>query len=68
VPQSTAPEKLVRQTKSIPELFLRRIGETPHKEAYRYPIGDDWRSMTWRETGDRVQAIAAGLLALGLAL
>jgi long-chain acyl-CoA synthetase len=66
-PQSTAPEKLARQTKSIPELFLRRVAETPHKEAYRYPIGDDWRSMTWRETGERVRAVAAGLLALGLA-
>lgn len=37
MPQSTAPETLVRKTKSIPELFLRRIADTPHKEAYRYP-------------------------------
>jgi len=64
--QSTAPEKLVRQTKSIPELFLRRTAELPEKEAYRYPVGDDWRSMTYRQTGERVRAIAAGFLSLGL--
>ena len=28
--------------------------------------GDGWESLTWRETGERVSAIAAGLLALGI--
>ncbi|NJQ04819.1 AMP-dependent synthetase/ligase [Streptomyces lonarensis] len=53
-------------------LFLERVEATPEKEAYRYPVPapdggpDMWRSYTWAEAADRVYAIAAGLLALGL--
>ncbi|MEZ4359848.1 MAG: long-chain fatty acid--CoA ligase [Kofleriaceae bacterium] len=63
---SQAAETLVRKTKSISELFLRRVGESPNREAFRYPVGSEWRSMTWRAAGDRVKAIAAGLIELGL--
>ena len=63
---STAPESFTRTTATIPALFLERIGQTPHREAYRYPVGDEWRSLTWKAAGERVKAIAAGLLALGL--
>jgi len=66
VPTSIAPEKLVRRSKSLPELFRRRVAQTPDREAYRYPVADQWRSMTWRQAGERVRAIAGGLLALGL--
>jgi long-chain acyl-CoA synthetase len=62
----TAPEKLTRKTKSIAQLLATRVQETPDREAYRYPVGDQWRSMTWRQAGERVRAIAAGLLSLGL--
>jgi long-chain acyl-CoA synthetase len=52
----------------------RRVHDTPDREAYRYPVGqgsgqgsgESWRSMTWRQSGERVKAIAAGLLSLGL--
>ncbi len=64
--ESTAPEKLTRRTTSIAQLLAARVQETPDREAYRYPVGDDWRSMTWRQAGERVKAIAAGLLSLGL--
>ncbi len=64
--ESTAPEKLVRNTTSIAQLLATRVQDTPDREAYRYPVGDDWRSMTWRQAGERVKAIAAGLLSLGL--
>src|SRR6185295_16727747 len=64
--QSSAPERLVRKTTSIAQLFSRRVQETPDREAFRYPVGDQWRSMTWRQTSERVKAIAGGLLALGL--
>ena len=42
--------------------------QSPDREAYRYPTADGqpWESMTWKETGDRVEKLAAGLLALGL--
>jgi long-chain acyl-CoA synthetase len=62
----TAPEKLIRKTKSIAQLLATRVQETPDREAYRYPVGTEWRSMTWRQAGERVRAIAAGLLSLGL--
>lgn len=61
-----APEALVRKTKSLAELFLRRVAESPEREAYRYPVADEWRSLTWRASGDRVRAIAAGLLSEGI--
>jgi long-chain acyl-CoA synthetase len=65
-PESKAPEKLTRKTTSIAQLLNTRVQDTPDREAYRYPVGDDWRSMTWRQAGERVKAIAAGLLSLGL--
>ena len=66
MPESTAPEKLTRKTKSIAQLLASRVQETPDREAFRYPVGEEWRSMTWRQAGARVRAIAAGLLSLGL--
>ncbi|MGW0482105.1 AMP-dependent synthetase/ligase [Nonomuraea sp. NPDC003214] len=50
---------------SIPALLLDRIAATPDAEAYRYPSGDGWTSMTWRQTGDRVRELALGLTKLG---
>jgi long-chain acyl-CoA synthetase len=66
MPESVAPERLVRKSTSIAQLLAKRVHDTPDREAYRYPVGEQWRSMTWRQTGARVQAIAAGLLSLGL--
>src|SRR3954469_24866626 len=64
--ETTAPERLTRKTTSIAQLLARRVRETPDREAYRYPVGEQWRSMTWRQAGERVTAMAAGLLSLGL--
>jgi long-chain acyl-CoA synthetase len=68
---SIAPETIQRKTKSIAELFLRRIGDSADREAFRYPIAagegpEEWRSMTWRQAGERAKAIAGGLRALGI--
>jgi long-chain acyl-CoA synthetase len=46
--------------------FLDRVDQTPRSEAFRYPQGEDWVSVTWAETGERVARLAAGLLSLGL--
>lgn len=48
--------------------FLDRVKKSPDNEAYRYPQadGEPWTSVTWRETGDLVEKVAAGLLALGI--
>ncbi|MER7700859.1 AMP-dependent synthetase/ligase [Streptomyces sp. NPDC096095] len=59
---------------SVAHLFLSRVEATPGQEAYRYPVpaGDGpadaerWHSLTWAQTAERVRAIAAGLLALGV--
>jgi long-chain acyl-CoA synthetase len=46
--------------------FLDRVAATPDREAYRFPRGDTWESLTWAETGERVLRLAAGLIALGV--
>ncbi|MCF2530341.1 AMP-dependent synthetase/ligase [Yinghuangia soli] len=56
---------------SIAVDFLARIRATPEAEAYRFPVPrpggrDEWKSLTWAQTADRVTAIAAGLHALGV--
>ncbi|MBI5070192.1 MAG: long-chain fatty acid--CoA ligase [Deltaproteobacteria bacterium] len=52
--------------RSVPALFLERVGKTPGAEAFRAPDGAGWKSLTWRETEERVRAMACGLAALGL--
>ena len=52
--------------KSVPEMLLRRVEATPDAAAFLHPEGDGWKTLTWQQTGDRVRAIACGLLSLGL--
>ena len=66
MPESTAPERLTRKTTSLAQLLATRVQQTPDREAYRYPVGEEWRSMTWKQSFERIRAIAAGLLSLGL--
>jgi long-chain acyl-CoA synthetase len=51
---------------SVGRQFLDRVRDTPDREAFRYPVGERWASQTWRQTGERVSRLAAGLVALGL--
>ncbi|ANH40209.1 Long-chain-fatty-acid--CoA ligase FadD15 [Nocardioides dokdonensis FR1436] len=46
--------------------FFDRVEKSSSAEAFRFPVGESWESVTWREAGDRVTALAAGLLALGI--
>ena len=46
--------------------FHDRVKKSPDSEAFRYPVGESWESVTWRETGDQVARLAAGLLSLGI--
>ncbi len=46
--------------------FMDRVASSPRNEAYRFPVGETWKSVTWQETGDRVTRLAAGLLSLGI--
>ncbi|MGC5531641.1 AMP-dependent synthetase/ligase [Streptomyces sp. SR-10] len=58
---------------SVAALFIDRVAATPNGEAYRYPVPsasgsgpDDWKSLSWGQASERVFAIAAGLIALGV--
>ncbi|MCV7250862.1 AMP-binding protein [Mycobacterium hackensackense] len=48
-------------------LFLDRVRTSADREAFRYREGPNWTSMTWADAAARVEALAAGLLALGIA-
>lgn len=64
---ATAREKLGPQPPSMTAMFLKRIAATPDRDAFRYPdASEQWRTMTWKETGDEATLEAAGLLALGI--
>ncbi|MBI2373819.1 MAG: long-chain fatty acid--CoA ligase [Deltaproteobacteria bacterium] len=49
-------------------MFLERVKESPNTMAFQYPVGEGWKSLTWKETEARVRAIALGLRSLGLEL
>jgi long-chain acyl-CoA synthetase len=46
--------------------FQERVKASSDREAFRYPRGDTWESVTWAETGERVSRLAAGLISLGI--
>ncbi len=46
--------------------FLDRVRASPDREAFRFPRGEAWESVTWKEAGALVERLAAGLLSLGL--
>ncbi|HZF88282.1 AMP-dependent synthetase/ligase [Streptomyces sp.] len=57
---------------SVAGLFLERVAATPDAEAYRYPVPsasggpDEWKPLSWAQAAERVHAIAAGLIELGV--
>jgi long-chain acyl-CoA synthetase len=70
---SDAQTLIENRPPSVAGLFLDRVAATPDAEAYRYPVPpasgegpDDWRSLSWAQAAERVYAIAAGLIELGV--
>ena len=51
---------------SVGALFNRRVDRDRTDLAFRYPQGDGWSNLTWAETKEQVDTLAAALLALGL--
>ena len=51
---------------NVASMFLDRVQRSADKDAFRYLVAGEWVSATWRQTADRVEALAAGLLALGI--
>ena len=62
----TRPSPTPTQAPNLAMLFLNRVEASPDKEAFRYPGKDGWTSVTWKQTAERVEALAAGLLSLGV--
>ncbi|MEV8514703.1 long-chain fatty acid--CoA ligase [Dactylosporangium sp. NPDC051484] len=65
----TQTQRLELPYRSIPDMFLHRVAETPDARAFGHPAPDDdadpiW--LTWREVGERARAIGAGLTTLGV--
>ena len=53
---------------SVGDLLNWRVEQTPQTEAFRYPDADEnWVSLTWSQTRDRVHEVAAGLLDFNVA-
>ncbi|BFV59362.1 long-chain fatty acid--CoA ligase [Kitasatospora sp. CMC57] len=75
---SSAQSTIDRRPPSVAHLFLSRVEATPNGEAYRFPVpvdehaadgapgAEQWRSLTWAQTAERVAAVAAGLMSLGI--
>lgn len=55
---------------SVGHLFRQRVAKTPDSPAFMYakvaPGGDEWLTVTWAEAKTRIDAIGAGLVALGV--
>ncbi|MET7771901.1 long-chain fatty acid--CoA ligase [Nocardia sp. NPDC005366] len=58
--------KIENRAFSVAQILLDRIAATPDTEAFRFPDGEGWTSVTWKQFGDRVDILAAGLIALGI--
>ncbi|RIK16593.1 MAG: long-chain fatty acid--CoA ligase [Acidobacteria bacterium] len=54
------------RAQSVAHLFRERVAASSGEEAFRYPEGEGWRSLTWAQTRDRAYALAAGLVELGV--
>jgi long-chain acyl-CoA synthetase len=66
-PVITDTSVIENRSPNVARQFRDRIAKSPSSEAYRFPTADGtWQSLTWKETGERVERLAAGLLALGL--
>ncbi len=51
---------------NVPQLLARNVARFPNKAAYREKEFGIWQSWTWAESAEEIEAIAMGLLALGL--
>jgi long-chain acyl-CoA synthetase len=51
---------------NLAQLFWQRVEQSGDHEAFRFPENGGWTSVTWNQTAERVEALAAGLLSLGV--
>ncbi|MBM9468678.1 AMP-dependent synthetase/ligase [Nakamurella leprariae] len=55
------------RSRSFAHMLRERVAASPDREAFRHRVGDRWESLTWQQTWDRVEQLAAGLVDLGVA-
>jgi len=63
---SEIDQAAMQRARSVPVMFFDRVAATPERDAFQFPVGEKWESLTWRQVADRVKAIAAGLISLGI--
>jgi long-chain acyl-CoA synthetase len=63
----TSPSPTPTRAQNLALLFLQRVEASADREAFRYPENGSWTSVTWKQAAEQVEALAAGLLALGIA-
>jgi len=51
---------------TVGQQFMERVQASGDHEAFRFPQGDSWESVSWKEAGARVTRLAAGLVAVGI--
>jgi long-chain acyl-CoA synthetase len=66
MPVITDPSFVDTMVPNVAIQFHDRVQKSPNTEAYRYPDGESWTSVTWKQAGDEVARLAAGLLSLGI--
>ena len=59
-------ERVKNRPGTVGEMFLEQVAASGAREAYRYPEGERWVSLSWDQTKDYAFKLAAGLIALGL--
>ncbi|MCW2779843.1 MAG: long-chain fatty acid--CoA ligase [Marmoricola sp.] len=60
------PARIESRPANVAIQFLDRVKKSSSREAFRYPVGEDWVSVSWTEAGEYVEKLAAGLLSLGI--
>ena len=60
MPRNIDPSFVDSMTPNFAQLFLDRVATSSTLEAYRFPKGSAWESVTWQQAGDRVSNLAAG--------
>ena len=50
---------------TLARIFWDRVEKSGSRPAQQFKQGGAWRTLTWREVGEAVREIAAGLVALG---
>ena len=52
--------------KNLATMFYDRVAASADKEAFRRLVDGQWTSLSWKQAAEQVDALAAGLIALGI--